>query len=219
MANANANYMRSMARLEESLQGNFDGDFLGFVGEHTIDAPLHTDNPYAFKVYAFMAAVDAGYDQIMWMDSACYAIKNVNPIFNVIAKEGYFMQEAGHWAGTWTNDRTLDYFGITRDEAMQIPMFTAGFFGLKMADKIASEFFSKWFDAMKAGMFKGNWTNWDHSESNDARCEGSRHDMSCASIITHQLGMKYKAGNEWLQYAGPNDAPNNDNIICKIQGM
>jgi hypothetical protein len=115
------------------------------------------------------------------------------------------MQECGHWAGQWINDNAMTYFEITRAEAMKIPMFTAGCFGLNFQSGVAKAFFTKWQQAMKDGVFKGDWK--DH-----------RHDMVCGSIIAHELGMKFKSGNEYLAYASP-DQQVNDTIIIKLQGI
>lgn len=218
-ANHRGRYVQNLARLSESLRTNFDGDFLGFIGEASVGAPPHEQNPYAFKIYAFQKAIDAGYTQVLWLDSSCFAIKNVKPIFEEIEKSGYIMQEAGHYMGTWTNDKALAYFGVTRDEAMTMLMYgNAGFLGLNFEHGIANAFFDKWRAAMAGGCFKGEWNNDNHTESDDERCKGHRHDMSCGSIIANQLGMKYKPGNEWLQYAGPYDQTANETIIIKAQG-
>ena len=208
-----------MARLSESLRNNFDGDFLGFIGEASLGSPLHQDNPYAFKIYAFKHALAAGYTQILWLDSSCFAIKNVQPIFDIIESEGYIMQEAGQYVGNWANDKTLDYFKLTRDTAMEMLCYgNAGFLGLNFEDEIAETFFYQWEKAMNAGMFKGAWNNTDNSESEDERCKGHRHDLVCGSIIANQLGMRYKPGNEWLQYAGMFDETANETIVIKAQG-
>ena len=219
-ANSRGNYVKSLARLSESLRNNFDGDFLAFVGEQSIGAPLHSENPYAFKIYAWYEAIRRGYTHILWLDSSCFAIKNTKPIFDKIDQQGYIMQEAGHLAGTWTNDNALAYFGISRDQAMKMPCYgNAGFLGLKINSEIPNHFFTTWAHSMDAGMFKGDWTNEDHSQSSDERCKGHRHDMSCGSIIANDLGMKYESGQRWLQYGGVFDEVLNDSIIIKAQGL
>ena len=219
-ANSRGNYVKSLARLSESLRNNFDGDFLAFVGEQSIGAPSHLENPYAFKIYAWYEAIRRGYTHILWLDSSCFAIKNTKPIFDKIDQQGYIMQEAGHLAGTWTNDNALTYFGISRDQAMKMPCYgNAGLLGLKINDPWPNHFFTTWAHSMDAGMFKGAWTNEDHSQSPDERCNGHRHDMSCGSIIANDLGMKYESGQSWLQYGGVFDEVLNDSIIIKAQGL
>src|SRR4051812_44561198 len=94
-ANENGNYLRAMDRLKASLEGRFDGEFFGFVNESSVDAPPHHENPYAFKLYAIDKVRKMGYNQILYLDSSCYAIENLQPIFDIIERKGYFMQEAG----------------------------------------------------------------------------------------------------------------------------
>jgi len=68
-------------------------------------------------------------------------------------------------------------------------------------------------------MFKGAWNNNNQTESQDPRCKGHRHDMSCGSIMVNQLGMKYKSGNDYLNYAAPNETPRNETVIFFAQGL
>ena len=168
------------------------------------ECPPHHINPYAFKVYA-MEQGKKYFDNVFWMDSSCYLIKPITTIWDIIENEGYFMQECGHLVGRWCNDTTLSYFGLTREQANEIPMFTAGCFGLNFRSEIAKEFFSQWQQAMKDGMFKGDWK--DH-----------RHDLTCGSIIAQKLGMKFKSESEFLDYASP-DQHVNDTIVIKLQGI
>ena len=211
-------FHRAQARLRASLEG-YGIPYLDYNSEAQVKAPLHRDNPYAFKVYAIEQARRAGADHVLWLDSSCYAIADPAPIFDIIANKGYFMEEAGHVAGKWANDNCLQHFGITRDEAMEIPMFSAGFTGINFNDMFAAEFFRQWKEAMLAGAFKGGWTNTNKTESQDARCEGHRHDMVCASIIAHKLGMTYEPGGTYFQYAAPSDPVRAESIIFKLQGI
>lgn len=206
LCNDRGRYRENMERLRQSLIDNFDGDFLGFDGEESIDSPKHEDNPYAFKIYAIEKAIEKGYKSVIWLDSSVFAIKKLDPIFDEIEKYGYIMQEAGHMVGTWCNDFTLDYFDITRDEAMKMPMYgNAGFLGLDLKNEIAVTFFTKWANSMLAGCFKGDWSN-------------HRHDMTAGSIIANILGMEFKKGDEWLEYASPGTPPKNETIILQAQG-
>jgi hypothetical protein len=208
LATRDGNYINRLARLCESLRDNFDGDIMAFIGESAVGAPLHSENPYAFKVYAFRAAEKAGYESVLWLDTSCFAIKNVSPIFDEIEKDGFIFQTAGHKLSEWCNDFTLDYFELTRQEAEKIEMIgNAGFLGLDLTDSKARLFLQEWEDAMNAGCFKGSWS--DH-----------RHDMSCSSAILHFMGghLIAKPFEEWLQYGGIYDETLNNTIILKAQG-
>jgi len=186
----------------------------------TILSPTHQENPYAFKVSSFIWARALGYKKILWLDSSCFAIKPLQPLFDIIDNEGSLMQYAGHMCGTWANDNCLKHFNMNRDEAMQKPMYgNSGMLGLNFENDLARQFFEEWQQAMEHGAFKGGWTNEGNVESNDFRCKGHRHDMVCGSIIATRLGMPYKAGDQILQYGSPEEPTINDSIIIKAQGI
>lgn len=220
-ANARGNYYKAMERLQDSLAGNFTtGDFFGFRDEESIGAPSHFDSPYGFKIYAIEHVIELGYTSILWLDSSVYAIKPIDHLFDIIEKEGYLMQEAGAYVGEWTNDRTLDYFDLSRDKAMTMTMYgNAGLLGLDLTSETAQSFFNSWAIAERNKLFEGQWNNYKQTESKDPRCRGHRHDMAVGSIIANRLDMKYKPGNEILQYAAPDDAPINDTICLFAQGI
>lgn len=207
LGNGRGNYGLALGRLAKSITDNWNGDVLFFTDEAQIGAPRHEDNPYAFKVYAFKEALRRGYTQVLWLDSSVYAVKAIQPLFDLLQQDGYVMQEAGHMVGSWCNDAALDYFGITRSDALSMPMYgNAGLLGLDFTFSIANTFFKQWEASMRAGMFKGSWA--DH-----------RHDMTCGSIIANQLNMNYQPGDTLLQYAAPIDKPINDSIIFYAQGL
>lgn len=207
-ANRTGNYVQALARLSDSLRDNFQGDFFAWIGEEALQSPKHLDNPYAFKIHAIDKAIEQGYSKILWLDSSCYAIKNVEPLFDLIDKIGLLMQNSDCMLGDWTNDETLAYFGIERKTAKQIPMFSAGFFGIDLKNKQSANFYLLWKESMINGYFKGSWEN-------------HRHDMSCASSIAYNLGLirLYKPHNSLMQYAGIYHQSLHENIIIKAQGL
>lgn len=217
---ANGRYWKGQLRLMETLNFKWGGDLLFFTDtDQLVNCPAHVDNPYAFKVFAFKEAIRRGYESIVWLDASVYCERNPIPVFEHIEKHGYIMQEAGHYVGTWTNDKALRYFDIDREEAMDMKMYgNAGFLGLNVHSKKAMSFLSMWDSSQYAGCFKGSWHNENKTESEDPRCKGHRHDMSCGSIIANLLGMQYVSGNEWLLYKAP-EVSSNDNVYFGAQGL
>lgn len=208
-ANSRGNYVKGLERLHESLRNNFDGDFVGFVGESAVGSPLHSENPYAFKVHCFKKMLDQGYRKILYLDSSVFAIKNVQPCFDEIEKDGFLFQEAGHILNRWCNRVTLNYFGITEEQAeIMIMIGNAGMLGLDFDNHKAVQFFERWEASMNDGFFKGSWD--DH-----------RHDMSCSSAIINKMGLinLAKKGDQWLQYATVFQETANGTIIFKAAGM
>jgi hypothetical protein len=190
---ATGKYIDGQYRLLSSLDGYFGDPFLlNYTHEFQVGAPSHSDNPYAFKIYAIEEAQRYGCNQILWLDASLYAVKDISPVWQWLDDHDIFLEEAGHWAGTWSPQYVLDYFKITKDEAMKMPMFSAGFVGLDFRKEISREFFARWKNAMLAGMFKGSWS--DH-----------RHDMTVGSIIANQMGLvdRYSPGGQFFAYVGP----------------
>lgn len=218
---ASGYYVKGQKRLKDTcIKHGYTGDFMLWQNESQINAPLHSVNPYAFKLHAFAKAHEKGYQQILWLDASVYAERNPDLAFEIISNEKRLAQEAGHMLGRWTNDKGLAYLGLTRDEAFKIPMIgDAGILGLDVSDTDNVTFLMKWWDSMKSGMFKGKWTNENNSESQDTRCSGHRHDMCFSSAFWHELGFKFKTGGDILEYKGIDEKPKNNSIIFGAKGM
>lgn len=207
LATKNSRYVDGLARLSNSLRDNASGvDFLGFIHEHSVGAPLHTENNYAFKVYAIQKAIDAGYQNILWLDCSVFAVAPVQPIFDIIEQQGYWFEGAGCWTGNYTNDKTLEHYGIDRSIANFIPMVQSGFMGFNMQN---DDTFSLWRGfkyACNDGLFNGDWS--DH-----------RHDQSLISLLIYNHTFSFSHWSEYIQYAGEFDKILNDKIIFKCQGI
>jgi len=212
--------MLGQDRLKKSLIAyGFDGDFLGWQNENQLGCQPHINNPYSFKTFAFKKAFEMGYEQVLWLDASCVAMKNIDPLFEIIENDGYIGQEAGHYVGTWTNDQSLKMYNLTRDKAMYFPMIgNAGLLGLNRHNELAMDFFNQWHNASKDGGFIGSWTNKNNTESIDTRCKGHRHDMSHSSILFNLLKMKQQSGNEILHYKSPNE-PVDEKVYIHAQGL
>lgn len=208
-ANAAGNYYRGLARLNMSLSEFWQGRFIGFTDEFSIGAPLHTDNPYAFKLYAFKRALAQGYRKILYVDASVWAVRNIQPVFDTLDRESFVMQESGHYIRRWCNQHTLDYFKHKREDFGDAVMYgNAGMLGLDF-DKIECQtFFHRWFESMQNDCFKGSWD--DH-----------RHDMVCGSIIAWEMGLmsRYINGEQILEYAHWDDPIKNESIVFKAAGL
>jgi len=200
---------KGQTRLKHSLQGRFDGQVFLFDSEYFLPGcPKHSDNPYAFKIYAIEYARMYGYDQILWLDASVFAIKPVQPIFDWIEKNGLFMEEAGHLVGSWCPENVREYFKISRTSANNMPMFSAGFTGIDFTNPAGLKFFELWKKSMLDGMFKGSWAN-------------HRHDMTCGSIIANLHGYHklYSPGGNFFAYAGPGYTAPNETVLFHVQGI
>ncbi len=198
-------YPEGQTRLKESLKVHDPSvDFFGIQNFAEIGSPTHTEVPYAFKVFCFLHCKNLGYDMVIYADASIYATKPWTPIWDITASQGYYIEAAGHYVGSWTKDSVLKKYGISRDEAMTIPMFSAGFTALNFKEIKSLSFLQSWHDACIDGdSFIGSWTNKNGEVSADKRCHGHRHDMSVASILAYRLNMNLGGGGHFLSYIGP----------------
>jgi hypothetical protein len=216
-ANSNQWYSKGQDRLKECIPRlHPEIDLITFTDEDQIGAPRHADNPYAFKVYGIENVRARGYDVILWMDSSVHPVKNLQPVLDWIEKYGYFMEYGGHVCSRWCNDISLAFFGVTRDEAEKMEMFSACFLALDFTKQITKDFFGMWKGSCVTGCFKGKWNNDEKTESQDSRCSGHRHDQSCASIIMAKLGMKQSPCGNLMAYIGNGYGVPNDSVVIHV---
>jgi len=160
-----------------------------FTTFESMGSPPHSENPYAFKVYAIQKARSLGYTKIIWCDSVLRLTQPIQNLFPEITKHGAYFQEDGWNVAQWTNDRALTYFGVDRNTAESISAIYACFMAYDFNVPITEEFFRRWKKACEDGIFRGKWKNENNCESKDIRCKGHRHDQSCAELISYQLGI------------------------------
>lgn len=203
----NNGYLSGQERLKEFARQYANIALYTFNSESEVLSPLHKDNPYAFKIYAISSLREMGYDQILWLDASVFPVKNVEPVFDWLTEKGIFLEEAGHYAGTWSPQYVLDYFGITKEQAMQMPMFAAGYCGFDFRNPISIEFFAEWKESMLNGMFKGGW-------------DVTRHDMTCGSIIANKQGLLplFSSGGQFFAYIGESYGEPKESVCFHLKG-
>jgi len=187
---SNGRYLGQEVKLRESV-GLLcpEADVFTFHDVMEIGSPTHQQSPYSFKVHAVETVRAQGYQIIFWCDSVCRLRKSVDALLPRIREAGVYLQADGWPVGVWANDRALESFGVTRDDAMKIQSIYACIIAFDFRTPIANEFFRRWKEASERGLFRGNWSNDGKTESQDPRCRGHRHDQTCAELISHQLGI------------------------------
>lgn len=201
-ANHIGRYIQMQNRLKQSLEKTgYTGQVYLWNHEKHIDnnCPYHKSEdptlptvPYAFKAYAIKRAIKEGFDNIIWMDAAIYASKDITPFIEHIEKNGYaFFDNIGFSVGDYTSDRCLEKHGWTREKAFNSKMIMACLMGFSVHSKEAMEFIGKYFEAAKDGVsYPGSWHNTNGEVSDDLRVKGHRHDQSVASMIIHDMGLE-----------------------------
>ena len=168
----------------------FGYDIYTFSKFEEIGSPTHDEAPYAFKMHSIRTVYMKGYDIVIWCDSPARLIRSISQWIPEIEKRGVYLQEDGHPLGSWANDRALEAFGMSRDDAMKLKTVYASIMAFDFRHPITKQFLYRWKDCADKGLFKGKWKNNEFTESSDPRCEGHRHDQTCAELVAHQMGIQ-----------------------------
>ena len=180
---ANGSYLPKLERMKESMKGNTDADVITFTEYDQIGCKPHSEIPYQFKPYAIWKAIEMGYESILYVDSPIVAIKDISPVFEHIEKHGVmFFENIGHPLGNWSHQKALDYYGKTKDEAMDIKQTMQCCFGLNITNDIAEQFFNEYIGVSEE-LYPGSW-------------DDSRHDQMCASFIINKMNLPILKGHE-----------------------
>ena len=212
LVNSENRYLVGQKRLANSyhniIESHGEIDLNLIINEETIGSPKHSENPYAFKIYAIKRMLELGYTQVFWADASVVFVKHPKVIFDWISEKGFFFEQAGHWVGSWCKNETLEYFGITRDEAMSMPMFSAGIMGIDFDNPIGIEFFNRWERSMLDGQFKGGW-------------DIHRHDMTCGSIIANKMNLlkQFSDGGNYFAYVGSGYSTPKESVVGHLIGL
>jgi hypothetical protein len=158
-------------------------------------SPTHASRPYAFKAYA-MKQVAPQTDLLFWFDSPILPLRALDPLWERIERDGYFMATAGNGDNNyqWTADTAYPILfpnlslEAAREESKKIPQVHAAVIGLNLRSEIGSAFLDRYYRlASETDAFCGPW--YDESCGGPG-VKGHRHDQTAASLIAYQLGFK-----------------------------
>jgi hypothetical protein len=189
---ANGRYTYFGIRLAKTIQ-HWNPEIPVFVYDDykQIGSPSQEDEPYAFKLHAIETVRNQGYDIVLWCDSVLQLTQPLDRLLQEVEDVGVYLAEDGWKVGQYANDKALAHYGFTRDQAMELPTIWACFMGFDFRNPRTQFFFTKWKEAMNAGLFRGCYHNKDSTESQDPRCKGHRHDQTCAELISHVHGFPF----------------------------
>ena len=184
-------YVKEQKRLIDTVR-KFGYNIYTYNSFEHINSPTHTESPYAFKLYAIDRVRDMGHDIVIWVDSISRLLRPIDSWIPKIEAAGVYLATDELRAGNWVNDKTLNYFEMTRDDAMEMYNIHAAVMAFDFRTRNAVTFMEEMFKCEKAGLFKGNWNNDALTESQDLRCKGHRHDQSCAELVSRKLNISHQ---------------------------
>ncbi len=203
-------------RLERSLV------FHGFAGDYILKkelpdgCPPHSENPYAFKVWAFQEAFDMGYKVVVWLDCSFWATMNPMPMMDWVVDNGLYLFKSGYSLRQTCPDILAAAYGVEREELTEVPEFATGCVGINIDNPIGKDFFFRWKEMCNKGLFKGNRQH-DYRDSLDPQFVHARQDQSAASMALYLMGIKNINAPEWIAYKGT--GYNEKDLMWFIEGL
>lgn len=205
-------YPKGTDRLEKSLvYHGFNGDFISHKNwpNNLFDKKIK----YNIKA-SIIGQLNTKYSHVLWLDCSVWAIKDPNPIFDIINEKGYYFWPSGYNCAQTCSDKCLEYFNVTRDQAEKMPDCSTSMFGFNTGTAIGLEFINRWLKSAEDGQFGGSREH--DNQSIDPRFLFHRQDQSCASIIINQLGIEMTPPNVYSAYYSSNMP---ESVIFAMRGM
>lgn len=199
-------------RLRESLKVFLAGAEFRMHTEWPPGSPTHSNRHYSFKWWAVKYAIDQGARYVMWLDAACQVIADLEPIWQEIQKRGVYIVHGDHILGEWISDQALAHFGMSRDQAMKLPLCGGAIVGLDMERIKAKKFYEQWGQIAASPLMMCSHSKHDPKAmksvimsdgpkeivySTDARVKGHRSDESCFSVMVKQMGIETVWVRDW----------------------
>ncbi len=200
-------YAKGQERLRESLNGH--DETLCFYPNFPNNL-FKKSNGYNIKPSALYEAAKT-HSQLLWLDCSCWVIKDLQPIWDMVDRQGYYFMNSGFNCSNYCNDKSLKYFGLTRDEAQEIDMISSGCFALDLDNPKGKNIYDKLLQSAVDNIFDNG------TGSSDPRYIAHRHDQSALSIILHKLGCSIE-NPDLAQYSFINETPTDSTCIL-MQGM
>ena len=223
-------FSRGLARIREDLlKFNFKGDFISWDQHYPEGSPTQQEAPGAFKPFCFHEVRQRGYQLVLWMDASIKIKQPLEPLFELIKRDGYLIFQEYHSVGEYCKDGALEPLGITREESFELPCCWACVLGLDLSNRRSVEFLRQWKEKASDGItFPGpKWSGvngWPRIASQDPRVHGHRHDQTAASVIALKLCMDAWKSNDLFKKFFNNERYfvrkyqeyNNDNVLKQV---
>jgi hypothetical protein len=210
-------YKKGQDRLIKSLRANsYEGDILTWCDE-LINPNFDPAHPYTIKSAAFIEAIKKGYTNILWLDCSIKAVKNIDPLFELIQREGVYFWRSGWNMAQSAADSDLEFAGWTRDEAEKLYECASGMVGLNMNDRRVKLLFDIFLDAHRAGVC--NTSRHHDNQSSDPRFKFARQDQTAFSIAFHKSGFTNEQMYDQNIYSAFHGQNINESVSLIVHGM
>lgn len=148
-------YINSLIQGLEDI--GFNGSFLYLIGgwpNPTGEEIKYAAVPYSFKIFTMLEAYKLGFNNVLWLDAACFPLREIDSLFETITKTGALL----NWFPVPKNSWRL-IFPQTRDilekrtgtDVLKAHYINTIAFGLKMNTPEARKLIRIYYELVKLG--------------------------------------------------------------------
>ena len=173
----NRNYPKGLRRfVDEITKSNFHGHVHYRIGgwPNTAEGDLVLAGvPFAFKVCFFREMKRTGYKRVLWVDASILPWADINYIFQLIQRNGFFVQANTHSVGEFMNEDACKFFDVSVEDCSKILSCSAAIFGIDFTNPNTAPIIDTWYEAAK----------------DPYAFFSARSDQSALSIILYKMGL------------------------------
>lgn len=147
--------------IKESLEKvGFNGYFYLFTGgfpNPTNNELKYAGVPYCFKIFMMLEAKKLGFNKVIWIDAACYAVNNPEPLFDLLDENDVVFRSFPSYMFDSFNDtvfpKTIELLNkLTNKDIRNDRKINTIVFGLKMNSDKIKKFIEEYYEMVKIGL-------------------------------------------------------------------
>ncbi len=124
----------------------------------------------------------------MWVDTPVFFVKPLQPVFDKIKEHGYYtLKNWGYNCGQTCSDKSLAYYGVSRDQAEKMQEHASGVIGIDYTNPKGKALLDMFIKGCKEGACDGSRLH--DNQSSDPRFLFHRQDQSVLSMSANILGL------------------------------
>ena len=147
--------------IKESLEKvGYNGYFYLFTGG--FPNPTNTELkyagvPYCFKIFMMLEAKKLGFNKVIWIDAACYAVNNPEPLFELLDENDVVFRSFPHYMfDSFDNTvfpKTIELLSkLTNKDIRNDRKINTIVFGLKLNSEKIQKFIEEYYEMVKIGL-------------------------------------------------------------------
>jgi hypothetical protein len=152
----------SQTILQSLQEVDFHGHFLLLNGGYpnpTGKEMKYVGVPYSFKIFMMLEAKKRGFEKVIWIDAACYAINNLQPLFDKLESSDaiFTPYPPNYFASDTCNNivfpKTIELLNsLVNRDIRNDATINSIVFGLNFSSPIVNEFVEEYYSMVKLGL-------------------------------------------------------------------